>query len=79
MFSIASKQRQNLCHAELGCVVLGASLDGLIGELALLVLQGKDSLFDSFLDSDFVDDNVNFLREAVDTVNGLFFNELKRY
>ena len=50
----------------------------MVSELAFLFLQIEDSLFDRVFDCDFVDDNVDFLGEAMDSVDGLFFDELDR-
>lgn len=48
----------------------------MVGELALLFLEVENSLFDTVFDGDFVDYYVDFLGEAVDAVDGLFFDEL---
>jgi hypothetical protein len=73
---IATKQLHNLLHAQLAHSAVLAALNGLVGELALLLLQLEDALFDRVGDGDFVDYDVDFLGEAVDAVDGLFFDEL---
>ena len=76
VFRVPSKELQDLFHTELADVLFGATFNGLVCELALLFLEFEDALFDGGDDGDFVDDDVFFLGEAVDTINGLFFNEL---
>ena len=75
MLRIATEQLQDLLHAELACAAL-AAFDGLVGEFAFLFLEVEDTFFDRVFDGDFVDDYVGFLGEAVDAVDGLFFDEL---
>lgn len=75
MLSISPKQPQYLLHAQLAGTALSA-LDGLVGELTLLFLQVENALFDRVGDGDFVDDDVDGLRETVHAVDGLFFDEL---
>jgi hypothetical protein len=48
----------------------------LVRQLSLLLLQLQDPLLDAVFDGDFVNDDVCFLREAVNAVDGLFFYEL---
>lgn len=73
---IATEELHDLLHAQLASAAVLAALDGLVGELALLLLQLEDALFDGVGDGDFVDYDVDFLGEAVDAVDGLFFDEL---
>lgn len=75
MLSIPPKQLQDLLHAQLPSATL-STLNRLIGKLALLFLQVQDPLLDAVLYGDFVDDYVDFLGEAMDAVDCLFFYEL---
>jgi hypothetical protein len=75
MLSISSEQLQDLLHAQLTGSAL-TTFDGLVSELAFLLLEIEDSLFDAVFDSDFVYYYVNFLGEAVNSVDCLFFDEL---
>lgn len=54
----------------------GLTLDGGVGELTLALLEVDDALLDGVLDYQFVDLDVKSLVETVDTVDGLFFDEL---
>lgn len=74
---IAAEELHDLLHAQLARAAVLAALDGLVGELALLFLQLENALFDGVGDGDFVDYDVDFLCEAVDAVDGLFFDELE--
>lgn len=46
------------------------------GQKTFLFLEFEDTLFDGVGDGEFVDDYVDGLSETVDTVDGLFFDEL---
>lgn len=76
MLRISLEKLQNLLHTKLAGSTL-ATFDRLIGKLALLLLEIQDTLFDAVFDGDFVNDDVNFLGEAVHTIDGLFFYELR--
>ncbi|TFB07735.1 hypothetical protein CCMA1212_000512 [Trichoderma ghanense] len=71
-----AKQVNDFVEPELERALLGAPLDCLLGEEALLVLQVEDAFFHGLLDGELVDDYVDGLGEAVDAVDGLFFDEL---
>lgn len=73
---IAAEELHDLLHAQLTHAAVLAALDGLVGELALLLLKLEDALFDRVGDGDFVDYDVDFLGEAVDAVDSLLFDEL---
>lgn len=73
---VAAEELHDLLHAQLARAAVLTAFDGLVGELALLFLQLEDALFDGVGDGDFVDYDVDFLGEAVDAVDGLFFDEL---
>jgi hypothetical protein len=73
---IATEKLQDLLHAQLARAAVFAALDGLVGELALLLLQLEDALFDRVGDGDLVDYDVCLLREAVNAVDSLLFDEL---
>lgn len=75
MLCIASEKLQNLLHAQFASTSL-AAFDCLVGQLAFLFLKVKDTLFDCVFDGDFVDYYVDFLSKAMNTVDGLFFDEL---
>lgn len=75
MLSVSAEQLQDLLHAELARTALSA-FNGLMRELALLFLEVENSLFDGVLDSDLIDDHIDFLGESMDSVDCLFFNEL---
>lgn len=65
-----------LIETQLECALLGARVNGLLGELALLVLKVDDALFDCVCDGELVDDHVYGLIEAMDAIDGLFLDEL---
>jgi hypothetical protein len=67
---------QDLFHTELTDVRLGTTFNGLVCQFALLLLEFEDALLDGVLDCDFVDYDVGLLGEAVDAIDGLFFDEL---
>lgn len=71
------EQLNDFVEAELESALPGASFDGLLGEEALLFLQLEDAFFDGVGDGELVDDDVDGLGEAVDSVYGLFFNKLQ--
>lgn len=71
------EQVDDLVEAELDGPLPGASLDGLLGEEALLFLQREDTFFDGVGDGELVDDDIDGLGEAVDSVYSLFFDELR--
>lgn len=70
------EQINDFVDAQLERALPGAAFDGLLGEEAFLLLEGEDTVFDGVSDGEFVDDNVDGLRETMDTVNGLLFDEL---
>lgn len=70
------EQINNFVDAQLERALPGAAFDGLLGEEALLLLEGEDTVFDGVSDGKFVDDDVDGLSETVDTVNGLLFDKL---
>lgn len=65
-----------LIEAKLEGALLHAALDSLLGEKALLVLEVEDTLFDRFGDSEFVDDDIDGLCQAMNTIDCLFLDEL---
>ena len=69
----------NVLEGELEALaaVLGAALDGLLGEQALLVLQVDDALLDCVGDCEPVNGDVDGLREAMDAVDGLLLDKLQ--
>lgn len=73
---IAAEQIHDLLEAELERVLLHASLDGRLREQTLLLLQLEDTLLYRLLDGELVDDDVDCLCEAVNSVNGLLLNKL---
>lgn len=74
---IAAEEVHDLLEAELQDVLLHASLNSRLREKALLLLQGEDTLFNGLLDGDFVDDDVDLLRQAMNTIDGLLLDELE--
>lgn len=78
IFSAVNRLEQinDFVDAQLERALFGAAFDGLLGEEALLFLQGEDTVFDGVGDGELVDDDVDGLGETVDTVNGLLFDEL---
>lgn len=73
IFRVAPEQFQNVLHAELADRF---ALDGRLGEGPFFLLKGQDALFDRVGDGQSVDDDVDRLIEPMDTVDGLFFDEL---
>ncbi|KAK1251803.1 hypothetical protein MKX07_007282 [Trichoderma sp. CBMAI-0711] len=71
-----AKQVNDFVEPQLQRALSGTSLNGLLGEKPLLVLQVEDAFFHGLLDGELVDDYVNGLGEAVDTVDGLLLDEL---
>jgi len=71
---ILPEQIQNIPHAELRNGL--SAFQGRFCEFPLLLLQREDALFDRVGDGEAVDCDVDGLVEAVDTVDGLFFDEL---
>lgn len=70
------EQIHEFVEAELEAALLHATLNGLLGEEAFLVLEFEDTLLDGVGDGEFVDCYVDCLGEAVDTVDGLFLDKL---
>ena len=70
---ISTEEIQDIFHAELAD---GFAFDGGLGQGAFFVLEGEDALFDGVGDGEFVDGDIHGLVEAVDAVDGLFFDEL---
>lgn len=73
MFRIPSEKTHDIVHAQL---THRLTLDRGIGQFALLVLELDDALLDGVFDGQLVDDHVDGLVQAVDAVDGLFFDEL---
>lgn len=71
------EQLNDFVEAELESALTGGPFDGLLGEEALLFLKLENTFFDGVGDGELVDDDVDGLGEAVDSVYGLFFNELR--
>lgn len=71
------EQLDDFVEAELESALSGRSFDGLLGEEALLFLELENTFFDGVGDGELVDDDVDGLGEAVDSVYGLFFNKLR--
>lgn len=63
-------------EAELERALLGARVNGLLREEALLLLQVDDALLDRVGDGELVDDDVDRLVQAVDAIDGLFLDKL---
>ena len=76
MLSIAAEERQYLLHAKLASTSLTTALDSLICEFSFLLLQVQDPLFDRVFDSDLINDDIDFLGQAMDSVDGLLLDEL---
>jgi hypothetical protein len=74
VFSLALEQIKNILHAKLANRL--SALDRGLGEFALCLLELEDALFDRVVDGEAVDCDVDGLVEAVDAVDGLFFDEL---
>lgn len=70
------KHVNNLIQTKLERALLGARVNGLLGEQALLILQVNDALFDRLGDGQLVHNHVDGLVEAVNAVNGLFLDKL---
>lgn len=70
------EQIDDFVDAQFERALLGAAFDSLLGEEALLLLEGEDTVFDGVGDGELVDDDVDGLGETVDTVYGLLFDEL---
>lgn len=71
------EQLDDFVEAELESALTRGSFDGLLGEEALLFLELENTFFDGVGDGELVDDDVDGLGEAVDSVYGLFFNKLQ--
>ena len=71
---VVLEQIEDILHAQFRDRL---SLDRRRGQRAFLLLQVEDALLDAAGDGDFVDDDVDGLVEAVDAVDGLFFDELE--
>lgn len=71
------EQLDDFVEAKLESALTGGSFDGLLGEEAFLFLELENTFFDGVGDGELVDDDVDGLGEAVDSVYGLFFNELQ--
>ena len=71
-----TKQINDFVEPQLQRALFGTSLNGLLGEEPLLVLQVEDAFFHGLLDGELVDDYVDGLGEAVDAVDGLLLDEL---
>lgn len=77
-----AEQVDNVVDAELQGVLLasragGGALDGLFGHEAFLFLELEDALLDGLFHCELVDDDVDGLREAVNTIDGLFLDKLR--
>lgn len=75
VLGITTEESHHITHSELSGS--GLTLDRGIGQFTLAILQRDDSFFDCALDYHLVDFHVDGLVQAVDTVNGLFFDELE--
>ena len=73
MLGIPSEEVQDILQAQLRN---GFAFDGGLGQLALFLLEVEDALFDAVGDSYLVNHHVDGLVEAVDAIDGLFFDEL---
>lgn len=71
---VSLEQRQHILHAEFAHGL--ATLQSSSGELALRFLQLQDALFDGVVDGETVNCDVDGLIQTMDTVDGLFFDEL---
>lgn len=71
------KQVNNLIDSQLEGLLLRTTLDSLLRQLALPVLQIDDSLLDCICNSKFIDYHVDCLRESVHTIDRLFLDKLR--
>lgn len=71
---ITLEERKDVLHTKLSDCL--AALDRRLRELALRFLQCEDALFDGIVDGEAVHGYVDGLVEAVDSVDGLLFDEL---
>jgi hypothetical protein len=78
VLGIPPKQLQDLLHTQFTSIGLSTALDRLISQFAFLFLEVENPFFDGVFYGDFVDYDVFLLREAVDAVDSLFFDELRR-
>jgi hypothetical protein len=76
-FCITLEQCQNVFHGEFADSL--AAFNGCIGEFTLCFLQLEDTLFDAVVDGEAVDCDIDRLVEAMDSVDGLLFYELRAY
>jgi len=75
MFCIATEELQNFLHAELPSAAL-ATFDSLVGKFTLFLLEFENPLFYRIFDGDLVDNNINLLRQAMNSIYSLLLNEL---
>lgn len=70
----SAEQRHHVSHGQLAGSCL--AFDGRVCELPFAFLKVEDSIFDRIFDGKFVDFHVQGLVDTVDSVDGLFFDEL---
>tara|TARA_R110002003_G_scaffold70_26_gene6558 strand:+ start:7607 stop:8092 length:486 start_codon:yes stop_codon:yes gene_type:complete len=74
ILGLALEQRKNILHAQLANRL--AAFNCGVGKLAFRFLQLEDALFNGVVDAEAVDGYINGLVEAVDSIDGLLFDEL---
>ena len=74
---VVPEQRQNFLEIELRGRPL--TLDGGIGKLALPFLQVQNARLDRVLDGHLVDHDVESLIQPVNSIDGLFLDELSQF
>jgi len=77
ILGILAEEIHDILHAQFANC-LTASLDRCICKFTLLGLQFEDALFNRVGDCEAVDYDVLSLVETMDTVDGLFFDELRK-
>lgn len=70
----STEQRHHVAHGQLARSCL--ALDGCVGQLALAFLEVEDSIFDRVFDGELVYFHVQGLVDTVNSIDGLFFDEL---
>jgi hypothetical protein len=76
VLGVAAEEGHHVAHGQLAGG--GFALNGHVGQLALAILKIDDTFFDSAFNDHPVDLHVDRLIEAVNAVDGLFFDELSR-
>jgi hypothetical protein len=76
MLTTGPEQVENLIETQLERILACASLDSLLRQVALLILQVNDSFLNGISDADFVHDHVDRLCETVHSIYSLLFHKL---